>query len=89
MFYIRAGSLLAAGPGAAAGWLREPPGLCVSREGAPRWGKDKNNEREHLPLGNVALVCRVCSSLGIPTPSWHYKKLCQGQLKHLCSGMLE
>lgn len=76
VFYIRAGCLPTAGPGAAVGWAREPRGLCVSREGAPRWGEDKNKERSHLPLGNVALVCRGCYVLWILPPSWHYNKLC-------------
>lgn len=85
VFYIRTGCLLAAGPGAAAGWAQEPRGLCASREGAPRWGEDKNKERSHLPSGNLAPVHRGCSVLQILPPSPCYKNLCQGQLKHLCS----
>lgn len=84
VFYIHAGCLPAAGPGAAAGWVRDPRGLCTSREGALRWGEDKNKERSHLPLGNLALVHRGCSVLWVLPPSPHYNKLCQGQLKHPC-----
>lgn len=81
VFYIRAGCFPTTGPGAAAGWVREPRGLCASREGAPRWGEDKNKERSHLPLGNLALVCRSCSILWVLPPSLPYNQLCQGQLK--------
>lgn len=81
VFYIRAGCFPATGPGAAAGWVREPRGLCASREGAPRWGEDKNKERSHLPLGNLALVCRGCSILRVLPPSLPYNQPCQGQLR--------
>lgn len=50
VFYIRAGCVPTTGPGAAAGWVREPWGLYTSGERAPRWGEDKNKERSHLPL---------------------------------------
>lgn len=50
VLYIR----VPAGPGAAAGWVREPRGLCTSQEGALRWGEDENKERSHLPLGKLA-----------------------------------
>lgn len=57
-----------AGPGAAAGWAREPRGLCTSQEGALRWGEDENKARSCLPLGNRApavvrgLLCPLSSA---------------------------
>lgn len=56
VLYIR----VPAGPGAAAGWVQEPQGLCTSQEGALRWVEDENKDRSHLPLESWSLCVGCC-----------------------------